>query len=244
VTHPQPDPIDHRERDHRDGPEQPQDGPLDAGPFSAWLAGVRGALAGDHGSDVPCGTCTACCTSSQFVHIEPDEHDALAHIPRALRFPAPGLPRGHVLLGYDEHGHCPLLVDGACSIYEHRPRTCRTYDCRVFPASGVAVDERDKVRIARQVRRWRFSHPAELDRVEHDAAHAAAAWFQTHANASPAVLPGGPPPTSTGRAILAVAALDAFVDRTGPAPRVVPEPDPHEIRVTLSRRRGRRSPPP
>ena len=29
---------------------------------------------------------------------------------------------------------------GGCSIYDHRPRTCRTFDCRVFAAAGVAVD--------------------------------------------------------------------------------------------------------
>ena len=107
--------------------------------FSAGLVEMRQGRdpAGSGGSDVPCGTCTACCTSSQFVHIEPDERDALAHIPAELLFPAPGRPRGHVLLGYDERGHCPMLVDGACSIYAHRPRTCRTYDCRVFAAAGV-----------------------------------------------------------------------------------------------------------
>ena len=90
---------------------------------------------------VPCGACTACCTSSQFVHIEPDETDTLAHVPAVLRFPAPGLPKGHVVMGYDERGHCPMLVDGACSIYEHRPRTCRTYDCRIFAVTGVEPDQ-------------------------------------------------------------------------------------------------------
>ena len=30
-------------------------------------------------------------------------------------------------MGYDERGHCPMLVDGDCSIYDHRPRTCRMY---------------------------------------------------------------------------------------------------------------------
>jgi uncharacterized protein len=75
-----------------------------AGRFSAWL--------GQIGADVPCGTCTACCTSSQFVHIEPDEAETLARIPRALLFPAPGRPKGHVLMGYDERGHCPMFVDG------------------------------------------------------------------------------------------------------------------------------------
>ena len=104
-------------------------------------------------NDVPCGVCTACCTSSQFVHIEPDESDTLAHVPVALRFPAPGLPKGHVVLGYDERGHCPMLVDGACSIYEHRPRTCRTYDCRVFAVTGV---EPDQPAIAARVREWQL----------------------------------------------------------------------------------------
>jgi Fe-S-cluster containining protein len=105
-------------------------------------------------AQVPCGACTACCTSSQFVHIEPDETDALAHVPAALRFPAPGLPKGHVVLPYDEHGHCPMLADGACSIYEHRPRTCRTYDCRVFAVTGVEPEGQPA--IAARVGQWQF----------------------------------------------------------------------------------------
>lgn len=60
---------------------------------------MQAALRGEGEADVPCGSCTACCTASQFVHIEPDEADALAHIPRQLLFPAPRLPRGHVLMG-------------------------------------------------------------------------------------------------------------------------------------------------
>jgi hypothetical protein len=123
-----------------------------AGRFSDWLDQLQ------RGGEmvVPCGACTACCTSSQFVHIAPDETDTLAHVPVALRVPAPGLPPGHVVLGYDEHGHCPMLVDGACSIYEHRPRTCRTYDCRVFAASGVAPDASQPA-ITERVQRWEFT---------------------------------------------------------------------------------------
>ena len=120
------------------------DQPLPAGGFSTWLAGMQRALRGEQDSDVPCDGCTACCTSSQFVHIGPDETETLAHIPAELLFPAPRLPAGNVLLGYDENGHCPMLIDGECSIYEHRPRTCRTYDCRVFPAAGVELDDDDK----------------------------------------------------------------------------------------------------
>ncbi len=163
--------------------------PLAAGDFSAWLAGMRRALLDDGGSEVPCGGCTACCTSAQFVHIEPDEAATLAHIPAQLLFPAPRMPAGHVLLGYDENGHCPMLVDGACSIYEHRPRTCRTYDCRVFPATGVEPDE-SQAGIARQARRWRFGFPAEVDRSEYDALRAAATLVGE--------------PNATQRAVLAI----------------------------------------
>lgn len=126
---------------------------LDAGDFPSWLRDIRAALRGVRDAEVPCGSCTACCTSAQFVHIAPDEADTLAHVPAELLFPAPRMPKGHVLLGYDERGHCPMLVDGRCSIYEHRPRTCRTYDCRVFAAAGI---EADKPSVAAQARRWRF----------------------------------------------------------------------------------------
>src|SRR3954452_13867356 len=103
----------------------------------------------------------ACCTSSQFVHIEPDEADALAHIPAALLFPAPRLPKGHVLLGYDERGHCPMLVAGRCSMYEHRPRACRAYDCRGCPAAGVNPDP---AAIAALPRPRRFTYPSDTHR--------------------------------------------------------------------------------
>lgn len=183
------------------------DGHLEAGGFSAWLVGIQAALRGEAASDVPCGTCTACCTSSQFVHIGPDETDTLAHIPADLLFPAPRLPAGHVLLGYDERGHCPMLVEGRCSIYAHRPRTCRTYDCRVFPAAGIDPDD-DKPQIARQARRWRFDHPTEGDRREHAAVRAAAA----HLADRPGDLPqDAAPVTATGRAVLAVELHEQFL---------------------------------
>jgi Fe-S-cluster containining protein len=137
---------------------------VDAGPFLAWLDEVRVAIRGEGETDVACGTCTACCASGQFVHVEPDEVDALAHIPKALRFPAPGLPKGHVLLPYDERGWCPMLGDGGCTIYEHRPRTCRTYDCRVFEAAGVDCD---KPLIAERARHWVFRHPTPEDEAAH-----------------------------------------------------------------------------
>jgi hypothetical protein len=70
-----------------------------------------------------------------------------------------------------------MLIDGRCSIYEHRPRTCRTYDCRIFAAVGLAVDAEDsrKEPVALRARRWRFSFPTDDDRRRHDAVLAAVA---------------------------------------------------------------------
>ncbi|HYH50228.1 MAG TPA: YkgJ family cysteine cluster protein [Acidimicrobiia bacterium] len=148
---------------------------LPAGDFGAWLTTMQAALRGETDADVPCGGCSACCTASQFVQIGPEETDTLAHIPKALLFPAPGRSKGHFVLGYDERGHCPMLSEGRCSIYDHRPRTCRTYDCRIFAAAGLDVDAEDshKVEIARRSRRWRFDFPAEEDRRRHKAVRAA-----------------------------------------------------------------------
>ena len=168
-------------------------GPLPAGPLTTWLGMIDAALAGEGDSDVPCGPCTACCTSSQFVHVGPEESDALAHIPAELLFPAPGLP-GHLLLGYDERGHCPLLVDGVCSIYSHRPRTCRVYDCRVFAATGVDPGPDDKPAVTEQAVRWVFEISTDDDR------RSAAAL-----RATVAALEGGEgPPGALGRAVTAV----------------------------------------
>ena len=126
---------------------------LPAGGFSSWLRATRVTLVTEHEAEVSCGECYACCTTSHFVHVRSDEARTLAAIPRELLFPAPGLPAGNFVLGYDEQGRCPMLIDGGCSIYKDRPRTCRTYDCRVFAAAGIAAD-RDP--ITRQARRWRF----------------------------------------------------------------------------------------
>src|SRR5262249_465616 len=109
---------------------------LPAGEFSSWLRLTRRALQLKNiGADVPCGECNACCGSSYFIHIKPEETQTLNRIPKALLFPAPGLPKGNVLMGYNEKGECPMLIDNKCSIYEHRPQTCRDFDCRIFAAT-------------------------------------------------------------------------------------------------------------
>ena len=179
---------------------------LPAGDFSAWLERMRAALRHEADADVPCGDCCACCSTGHFVHIGPDEADALAHVPGELLFPAPGMPAGHGLLGYDGRGRCPLLDDrGRCTVYEHRPRTCRTYDCRVFAAAGIDAD-RDE--ITRRARRWRFSCPAPADEQQLAAVRAAARFVRDHA----AAFPGGAVPDDPAQlAVLAVRVADVFL---------------------------------
>ena len=213
---------------------------LAAGDFAAWLLQMQRALRGEQGSDVPCGECTACCSSSQFVHIGPDETETIAHVPEELLFPAPGLPAGHVLLGYDEHGRCPMLVDDQCTIYEHRPRTCRTYDCRVFPAAGLDLDDDDKVLISRQVRRWQFSFPNDEDRARHEAVQAAAAFVDAR-RAVPAN--GAAPRNPTQVAVLAVEIHDVFLAHDGETGELtVVDPDHEAVRLALEPRTGPRRP--
>jgi uncharacterized protein len=180
---------------------------LAAGDFSAWLTGMQAAIRGERASDVACGGCTACCTASQFIHIGPDEIETLARIPKALLFPAPLLPEGHVVLGHDERGHCPMLVDGRCSIYADRPRTCRTYDCRVFAASGLAAEDG---LIAERAGRWRFSFPTEADRRRRDAVREAAVFIRERPHELPE---GAAPANATQHAVLAVEIHERFVRR-------------------------------
>lgn len=200
---------------------------LAAGTFSSWLHRMRGALAEENGADVPCSGCSACCASSHFVHVRPEETQTLARIPRELLFKAPGLPKGTVVLGYDQNGHCPMLVGHLCSIYEHRPLTCRTYDCRVFAAAGIAAD---KDLITRRARRWKFSYLTQDDRDQHAAVQAAARFLRDRADC----FPGGAASRDPVQvAVLAVKVSDVFLEADNASAKpglVVPD---HEIAAAV-----------
>lgn len=187
-------------------PTDAQTGELDAGDFGAWLAAMRRALRHAADADVACGECCACCSTSHFVHIRPEERETLARLPRELLFPAPGMPAGHVLLPYDGRGRCPLLDEqGRCAIYAHRPLTCRTYDCRVFTAADLDADREP---ITRRARRWRFSCRAPEDAAGLAAVRAAARWIPAHA----AAFPGGVVPDDPAAlAVLSVRVADVFL---------------------------------
>jgi Fe-S-cluster containining protein len=196
------------------------DADVAAGDFGEWMRAIESAIRDERGSDVPCGDCTACCRSSHFVHIGPHERETLARIPAELLFPAPGWPSGHVVLGYDERGHCPMLIDDKCSIYEHRPTTCRTYDCRVFAAAGIDADD-DKIEITRRVHQWRFE-VAPGDEATQAAVRAATRYLDQRAD----VL-GCTPVNQTQLAILALEIYEVFLH--------CDEPDPEVVRAALAK---------
>jgi Fe-S-cluster containining protein len=177
----------------------------DAGSFSSWL---HQTLHSTDGVDVPCGECVACCKSSYFIHITPDETLTIKHIPAELLFPAPGWPKGNLLMGHYDNGHCPMIVDDRCSIYDYRSRTCRNYDCRIFTAAGISAGSDEKKSINQQVCCWKFSYPEAVDRAEHQAVLDAAAFLQEHAGSFPqGVIPRNP----TQIAILAIRISHIFL---------------------------------
>jgi Fe-S-cluster containining protein len=190
--------------------------PLPAGGFSAWLRAMRAALAGSAGMDVACGECRGCCTSSYFIKVRAHETKALEHIGADNLRPAPGATHGAQLMGFDEQGHCNMFENGECSIYPHRPETCRTYDCRVFTAAGMNAGP-DKSVINERISRWRFDYPEQRDRDEHRAVTTAANFIRQH----PIRFAGGRIPSRPSEiAVLAVKSYEVFLTPPRPDPEI------------------------
>jgi Fe-S-cluster containining protein len=186
--------------------------PLPAGGFSAWLRDMRAALAGRGGMNVACGDCRGCCTSYYYVKIRADEAASLARIAELagehhLEPGPPGDPHSR-LLGHQANGHCRMLVNRECTIYAHRPETCRSYDCRVFTAAGMDAGE-GKTEINERVARWRFEYPTPRDRAEHAAVMAAADFLRQH----PVRFSNGQVPSRPAEiAVLAIKCYEAFLN--------------------------------
>lgn len=182
---------------------------LPAGEFSAWLRDMRRALAGEGEMDVACGSCRGCCVSSYYVKVRDHEADALAQIQARIgeAHLEPG-PAGSRLMGYQSNGHCLMLRDGNCAIYQHRPETCRTYDCRVFTAAGMDAGPEKPV-INQRVAQWAFTFADSTARDEQRAVAAAATYLRQH----PVRFPGGHVPSRPSEiAVLAIKAYEVFLD--------------------------------
>ncbi len=111
-------------------------------------------------------------------------------------------------MGYNEKGHCPMFKNNACSIYEHRPQTCRTYDCRIFPATGLTLGE-DKPLISEQANRWEFALTTIEDGKQITAVKLAAKFLNKFLEYFPA---GFVPVNVTQQAVMAIEVYEVFLD--------------------------------
>ena len=90
----------------------------------AWLNGA---------TETPCGKCIACCYTTK-VELDPDQDSpvALAHLDYTVH------EDGSMWLRKRADGACVHLGPTGCTVYEHRPYTCRRYDCRLGGLVGMA----------------------------------------------------------------------------------------------------------
>ena len=92
---------------------------------------------------VPCGGCTACCTSPRSVpELSREEAGRLEHTTDA---------KGRLRLKRKSDGSCVYLAEGKCSIYSSRPTVCQQFDCRVFLLLGCGTSDPS---IQEALRQW------------------------------------------------------------------------------------------
>jgi len=185
-------------------------GALAGGEFARWLRDyVRAQTQAEPTGNVPCDDCNACCRASYFIPIDSDERETIALIPagRLTRSTGAGEPKW--ALDQSCGDRCPMLVDGACSIYDQRPRTCRRFDCRVFAASAVGLGTGPRAAVNERVWQWRFDYPSELDAACQSAVLAATAFLQRRADL---IHPDVAPADATELAKAAVLVYELFLD--------------------------------
>lgn len=118
--------------------------PTPASPGSpvTWLRKLKQqhSRGGSIAADVPCGDCNACCHETS-VFLEPDEVDKYRNVEEVGEG-----GRSRPRLERNEDQSCVYLDDeGACSIYENRPRLCRNFDCRPLAFCGIRVEHKEKL---------------------------------------------------------------------------------------------------
>jgi Fe-S-cluster containining protein len=104
-------------------------------------------------ASVPCQTCTACCWHPG-VFVEPDVETSEALAAMTLKTDS----HDRLYIPKRADGGCVHLNERGCGIYEHRPRVCREFDCRVTALSGVTYTPDEM-----QVPWWEFSLKTEAE---------------------------------------------------------------------------------
>ena len=171
---------------------------------------MRAVLRGEREASVPCGACVGCCVSSYPIPLRPTDRVAQQQVPEQFVISSPGLAPGHLMMGFRDDGSCPMLAVGSCSIYPHRPQTCRDYDCRIHAAAGT-LPAGDRPIIHQRVLAWRFTYPQADDQRKSRAVLQAAAFILAHSRDFPLTVRAASP---TGAAVLAVKTYAVFLDES------------------------------
>jgi hypothetical protein len=80
---------------------------------------------------IPCGDCSACCYYAGIPVDEKRDRKRLLHLLTERNHD------GELVLQRRADGGCVHLGDRGCTVYEHRPAVCRSFDCRAFAAMGI-----------------------------------------------------------------------------------------------------------
>ena len=82
--------------------------------------------------NVDCSGCNAqCCRQYEVEYDHGDDESLFTHVGKD----------GQRILPRNDLGACDHLVNGACDIYDRRPRACRHYDCRPFALANTLASE-------------------------------------------------------------------------------------------------------
>lgn len=104
---------------------------------------------------VPCNGCRECCWYKRIdVYPEKERAEDLMHL--AIEHDDQGY-----FLRKRADGACNHLGEHGCSVYAHRPRACRAYDCRIFALIGA----RDSFPNGHSSPAWEFPQESKEDRV-------------------------------------------------------------------------------
>jgi hypothetical protein len=106
--------------------------------------------------EVPCRGCTACCYHPNVdVYPEAERAEDLAHLDLVER------EDGEMFLRKRADGACVHLGPAGCTVYPHRPRACRRYDCRPYTMVGVV----NRYAGGRLSPGWTFDHHTREQRI-------------------------------------------------------------------------------
>jgi hypothetical protein len=79
----------------------------------------------------PCNGCVECCYHHRV------DFDPALEPPENLRHLDYHMEGKDAVLNKRENGACVHLGERGCTVYEHRPRACLAYDCRLFSLTHV-----------------------------------------------------------------------------------------------------------